>query len=298
MSDRVEIYDIDDAPAIEIASNAGDIVIKKGSSGKAKIALSGPPDAVDNVVIEASPDLISVRYRPEKKKRFFSRRVDMVIAVPPLGTLKVDVASGAVRVRLPMTDVSVSTASGDVRIDKPVQDLTIKVASGDIVADTVERHATINSVNGDVRLASVGDLRVNSASGDVRVNEVSGVGRIKTVSGDVLVGTFGGSELEIKTMSGDARIGLVPGMEVKAKVKTLSGDIRNKITPSEGPRVGAMALDVTSFSGDITLRSAPPLEIAGFDLTGFSDGISLDPAPSEVSDSAEPPVQDEPLTKG
>ncbi|MFC2153341.1 hypothetical protein ACFLQ7_01755, partial [Actinomycetota bacterium] len=67
---------------------------------------------------------------------------------------------------------------------------------------------------------------------------------------------FAGNDLEIKTMSGDVGIGLVPGMVVKAAVKTLSGDFRNRIEPTPGPRVGSMSLTVDSFSGDVTLSSA------------------------------------------
>lgn len=278
MSDRVEMYDVDDAPAIEIANNAGDIVIKKGSPGRAKIALSGSNDAVEAAVVEVSSDLVAIRCRPAKA-RFFTKRVDIVVTAPPGGTLKIDVGAGSVRVRLPMSDVAISAASGEVRVDKPVGDLTIKVASGDVLVDRVERRATISSANGDIRLAAGSDVRINTASGDVRVGEVSEVGRIKSASGDVVVGTFGGSELEVKTMSGDARVGLVPGMEVKAKVKTLSGDIRNKITPSPGARVGTMSLDITSFSGDITLKSAAPLS------AGTSDA-------AEAAETPEPSTED------
>jgi hypothetical protein len=255
MSDRVETYDVDDAPAIEIANNAGDIVIKEGTAGKAKISLSGSPDAVEGAAIEVSSDLITITSRPPKA-RFFSKRVDIVVVAPPGGVLKIELGSGAVRVRLPMTDVAISSASGEVRVDKPVRDLSIKVASGEVRVDRVERQATINSANGNIRIASANDLTINTASGDVRVGEVFEVARIKSASGDVVVGMFGGSELEIKTLSGDSRIGLVPGMEVKARVKTLSGDIRNKITPTPGPRVGSMSLNVTSFSGDITLKTS------------------------------------------
>jgi|GEM_PF-1534685 len=279
MSDRVEVFDVDDAPAIEVSSNAGDIVIKKGDAGRVKIALSGPREAVDDVVVEASADIVSVRSKPAKA-RFFTKRVDIVITVPPGGTLKVDVGSGAVRVRLPMAEVAISAGSGDIRVDKPVGELTIKVGSGDIYVGTVDYQTTIASANGDIRVRNAYDIRCDTASGDVRLGEVSGVGRIKSASGDIVVGRFGGSELEIKTMSGDSRIGIVPGMEVKARIKTLSGDFRNKITKSDQPRVGSMALDVKSFSGDVTLKTASPLS----------------EAPPEPPVAPHPPESPEPLT--
>jgi hypothetical protein len=57
-------------------------------------------------------------------------------------------------------------------------------------------------------------------------------------------------------MSGDCTIGLGPGMVVKTAIKTLSGDFRNRIKPSHGDRTGSMNLTVTSFAGDVTLKSA------------------------------------------
>lgn len=258
MSDRIETFDVDDAPAIEITSNAGDIVIRRGEPGRASIALSGPSEVVEEVMIEVAPDLISIRTKPTKA-RFFTRRVDMIVTVPSGGTLRAEVGAGSLRVLLPMEEVVVSAGSGEVRIDKTVGDLTVKVGSGDVCIGTVSRRATIASAQGDIRVNAGHDLRIDTASGDVRVGEVSGVARIKSASGDVVVLQCGCSQLEVKTMSGDTRLGLVPGMDVKANVKTLSGDFRNRITPSGAPRIGSMTLDVESFSGDVTLNTAEPL---------------------------------------
>ena len=79
---------------------------------------------------------------------------------------------------------------------------------------------------------------------------------IKSATGDIRIRKFAGTDLEIKTMSGDATIGLVPGMIVNAAIKTLSGDLRNRIKPSPGEKTGSMNLTVTSFAGDVTLKSA------------------------------------------
>jgi len=57
-------------------------------------------------------------------------------------------------------------------------------------------------------------------------------------------------------MSGDAHVAIVPGMVVNAAIKTMSGDFRNRIKPSTGERLGSMNLTITSFSGDVILRSA------------------------------------------
>ena len=80
--------------------------------------------------------------------------------------------------------------------------------------------------------------------------------RIKSATGDVRVRKFGGSDLEIKTMSGDVIVGLVSGMVVNAAIKTLSGDLRNRIKSAAGAKTGRMNLTITSFAGDVILKSA------------------------------------------
>ena len=255
MSDRVETYDVSGVPSIEIAAQAGDIVIKPSKEPRVKIVLSGNAEAVDLTQIDASPESISIRSR-QSKGRFFSKRVDIVVSAPPGGYLKVGLASGQLRVRMPLAELVVSTGSGDIRIDETIGSTRIKVASGDVSLSDVVGDADVTSANGDIRIPSAGDISVSTASGDVRIGEATRTITVKSASGDVTVKKFGGSDLEITTMSGDVGIGLLPGLQVDASVKTLSGDFRNRIKPTEGERAGSMSLRVKSFSGDVTLRSA------------------------------------------
>jgi DUF4097 and DUF4098 domain-containing protein YvlB len=255
VSDRVETYDVTGVPSIEIAAQSGDIVIRASSEPKVKIVLTGNADAVDLAQIDASPDSISIRAQ-HTKGRFFNKRVDMVVTAPPGGYLKVDLASGQVRVRLPLAEVAVTTASGDIRIDETVGTARIKVASGDVSLSEVVTDADVTSANGDIKIPIAGDVMVSTASGDVRIGEVARTISVKSASGDVSVKTFGGTDLDITTMSGDIGIGLEPGLHVEASVKTLSGDFRNRIKPTEGDRSGSMSLRVKSFTGNVTLRSA------------------------------------------
>jgi DUF4097 and DUF4098 domain-containing protein YvlB len=157
---------------------------------------------------------------------------------------------------MPLAELVVSTGSGDIRIDETVGSTRIKVASGDVSLSDVVGDAEVTSANGDIRIPNAGDISVSTASGDVRIGEATRTITVKSASGDVTVKKFGGSDLEVTTMSGDVGIGLLPGLQVDASVKTLSGDFRNRIKPTEGDRTGSMSLRVKSFSGDVTLRSA------------------------------------------
>ena len=57
-------------------------------------------------------------------------------------------------------------------------------------------------------------------------------------------------------MSGDSSVALIPGMVVNASIKTMSGDFRNRVKPTAGEKTGSMNLTITSFAGDVTLKTA------------------------------------------
>lgn len=254
MTDRVETYDVAESPAFDIQTNAGDVLVKEWDQSKVKIELTGDTNLVDAAIIDVTADLITVHSR--EKSRMFGRRVHITVTTPPGGSVRARVGAGAIRVRAEMNDVALEAGAGDIRVDEVVKDVTIRVGSGDIMLPEITGDADISSANGDIRIKSVNNLKISTASGDVRLNNVERSARIKSASGDVSVRRFAGTDLEIKTMSGDVRIGLIPNLEVKASIKTLSGDFRNRITASSGERVGVARLEVSSFSGDVTLVSA------------------------------------------
>lgn len=255
MTDRVETYEVAGPPRIDISSSSGDIVVKAGDSDLVTVVLSGDAAAVENTTIDATPDSVVINTKTRKgNRRLFSRGVDIIVTAPEGGSLRIGSASGDVRVRLITDDVEVNSGSGDVRIDKESGHVRVKVASGRVVVDRAVSDADVSSASGDVTVGFAADARINTASGSISVGRVDGTARIKSASGEVRVKDFRGNDLDIATMSGDVSAGLASGRTVDAQIKTLSGDLRNRIEPSDGPRTGSMKLFVRSFSGDVTLN--------------------------------------------
>ena len=256
MSDRIETYDVGQSPEVSLFLHAGDIRFKSGDEGSVKIELAGSTEAVDAIEIDASADSVAIRSGTTRRRWFGGGTVDATVSIPANSDVTVHNGAGDVFIGVTTKDLEVHTGSGDIRVDDVEGSADLKVGSGDIRTGDVGGTARISSASGDVRLDSANDITVSTAAGDLYVGELVDTARIKSATGDIRIRRFGGSDLEIKTMSGDCTIGLVPGMVVNAAIKTMSGDFRNRIKPSGGEKIGSMNLTVTSFSGDVTLKSA------------------------------------------
>jgi DUF4097 and DUF4098 domain-containing protein YvlB len=256
MSERVVKVDVDGPPAIDVSVSAGNVIVRPGNDDEVKVILTGAAEVVDEASVDVTPDSVTVRSSSQKpSRRFFSKSMDVAISVPAGVRVRVAIASGDVRIRVDAEDVEVNSSRGDIRIDKVAKDVRIKAASGDVTVSRCGREFSVSSASGDIRVDHAVDAVIKSASGDVVMGRVDGLARIRTASGDVKVRNYQGIDLDISTMSGDVFVGLAAGRTVGASIKTLSGDFRNKIKPANGERTGAMALSISSFSGDVTLTS-------------------------------------------
>jgi len=257
MTDRVVKFDVDGAPTIDVSIAAGNVIVRSGTEGKVKVTLSGASEMVEGASVDITPDSVTIRSpRQERGRRFSSKAMDVAINVPDGVRVRVRIGSGDVRIRVDAEDVDISSGKGDVRIDKVTGYARIKVASGDINVTRCDGEFNAKSASGDIRVDHVRGATVKTASGDVVIGQADDIAQVRSASGNVKVRDFRGSDLDISTMSGNVFVGLASGRTVEASIKTLSGDFRNKVKPGAGERTGTMALNVSSFSGDITLTSA------------------------------------------
>ncbi|RLA49688.1 MAG: hypothetical protein DRQ98_13830 [Gammaproteobacteria bacterium] len=257
MTERIVKFDVDGPPTIDVSITAGNVIVRPGTEGKAKVMLSGAPELVDGASVDITPDSVTIRSaRQEQRRRFSSEAMDVAINVPDGVRVRVRIGAGDVRLRVDAEDVDISSGMGDVRIDNVTGHARIKVASGDINVTRCDGEFNAKSASGDIRVDHVGGATVKTASGDVVIGQANDIVQVRSASGNVKVRDFRGSDLDISTMSGNVFVGLAPGRIVEASIKTLSGDFRNKVKPGDGDRTDTMALNVSSFSGDVTLTSA------------------------------------------
>jgi len=175
-----------------------------------------------------------------------------------LEQVKVDAASGDVR----LSDISGSAvvvgASGNVRIASIGGDLKVTTASGDVAVQTACGDCSIQSASGDVTLGVVeGDLGVKTASGHVTVRTADGSVRARTASGDVELGRVRTGRTEIDAVSGDVKVGVERGIAVWLDVASLSGGVHSTLQPTDAAAGGAKTLQlrVQTVSGHVELAA-------------------------------------------
>ena len=254
MSKRKHTFEVDGPPRIDVRIRSGDVTIKASGDGAVTVRLSGDSETVELTSVDATHDSVSVRSRPPKQ-RWFSKSMDVSIAAPAGGVVRLNVGAGDVLVRVPLTSLDVKVASGDVRIDESVDEVRVKLASGDVSVRDKAGEASIVSASGDIRVSEANEISVSTGSGSVILGSVAGTTKVKSASGDLKIHDFSGPELVVTTMSGDVTLGLAPGKKIEATISAVSGELRNRIDPSGDDPTEPMTLSVKSFSGDVTLRS-------------------------------------------
>lgn len=165
---------------------------------------------------------------------------------------EVDGRDVRIEVRMPRRDVNWGDGS-DLKIQVPHESrVSFEGVSTDLVVESVRGGVRLHSVSGDIDVSDVeGEVMVKTVSGDVEVDDARGRARIASVSGD----------LELVMSVVDARVDSVSGdVEVQLRefdalfAETVSGELE-----VEGMLNPSGEIDLSSVSGDITLRLDPPV---------------------------------------
>jgi putative adhesin len=184
-------------------------------------------------------------------------RVD--IELPMRSKLHVSSVSAQVRADGGYGDCRVSTVSGDSAIELVAGNIKADSVSGDFALETLTGSAAVSTASGDVTLGElVGDVTFRAASGSLSVRHLQGGVNAQTSSGDTTVAAAANGAVSVQTASGEVQIGIPEGTAAKLDLRTHSGEVRNTLTPSDGPADGdeRLTAQVRTHSGDISVQRA------------------------------------------
>ena len=221
-------------------------------------------NAVENTRIELLPRgdghevVVDV---PRRIGSFFGRdpKIRIDVKAPHGASLSFETASADVTSRGRLGTVRGRTASGDVTVPA-AEEVRVQTASGDLRIGDVSGTAELRTASGDVRAGTVrGTLDASVVSGDLRVEAAEVGGVAAAVSGDIELGAVREGEVTVRTVSGDVTVGVRQGSRVHVDVSTVTGDLKSDLDLSddapegEGPLVDVRGKTV---SGDLRLKRA------------------------------------------
>lgn len=221
-------------------------------------------EAVAETTVELRPDgdghevVVEV---PRRHGVFFGRepRIRIEVHAPHDASLSFRTASADVSATGRLGTVRGKTASGDVTVPLAAE-VRVETASGALRIGDVAGDAELRSASGDIRVGTVGGSFDGSVvSGDLRVAAAARGGAAAAVSGDIELASVTEGELSVRSVSGDVTVGVRQGSRVHVDVTTVSGDLESELDlddaapEGEGPLVDLRGRTV---SGDLRVRRA------------------------------------------
>jgi DUF4097 and DUF4098 domain-containing protein YvlB len=191
----------------------------------------------------------------------FPRRGAVVvdIALPSGSRLNASAASANITAEGRYADCRFASASGDLEVGSVVGNLKADTASGGIAVRDINGSATVSTASGDAIIGDLdGDVKFRAASGALAVTRLHGNVNAQTASGDVTIGTAVNGGVSVQTASGEVVVGIAEGTAAQLDLRSHSGEVRNSLTPSDGPADGDERLIVhaRTASGDIVIQRA------------------------------------------
>jgi DUF4097 and DUF4098 domain-containing protein YvlB len=101
-------------------------------------------------------------------------------------------------------------------------------------------------------------MTFRAASGALTVRRLHGNLNAQMASGDVNVAVAVNGGVSVQTASGDVVVGVAEGTAAQLDLRSRSGEVRNLLTPTDGPAAGDQTLVVhaRTASGDVIVQRA------------------------------------------
>lgn len=267
---------VNDGDVLELHNIAGDITITGTTGNDLRIdALKSGRRGRDDIDVDIVQRGSRVEVRTRTRRGRDSRgNVDYTLRVPAGMVLDVHTVSGNVKATNLDGRASLRAVSGDIVASGLTQLDGAETLSGDVrvSSTTVTSNANVKTTSGNVTLSDIkaGGLKVTSVSGDVRLDDVSTTRlEVTSLSGDV---EFSGplsstGRYTINSHSGDVRFRPSDQTGFALTAGSFSGSVHSdlpitmqKVAGGRGQRNihgvvgdGSASVEVTTFSGDITI---------------------------------------------
>ena len=191
----------------------------------------------------------------------FPRRGAVVVdvALPNGSRLQASAASANIRAEGRYSDCTLASASGDVSVETVTGNIKAETASGAVTVDAVKGNIAIATASGDVTIGDLdGGVKFRAASGSLTVGRLRGNVNAQVASGDVTVTTAVNGGVSVQTASGEVVVGIAEGTAAELDLRSRSGEVRNSLTPSDGPAEGdeTLAVHARTASGDVIIQRA------------------------------------------
>jgi Putative adhesin len=206
---------------------------------------------IANPPVEQKEDTIHIGKEFPHVRNF---SINYTIEVPHGTQVTTAVASGTQDIRGVAGPVKVQSASGSIRVAQIERDAQLNTASGSVDATDVGDDVHANSASGNVSVANVkGDVRINAITGTIHVMKTGGRVEAETASGSVDVQ---GVANDVKAHSASGRLSIQgnPSSNCLWELKTASGSVDLRVPPS-----ASFELSASAVSGDI--RADVPIVI-------------------------------------
>src|SRR6266852_3498335 len=241
---------------LELPNASGDVDITGSADGKVHVrgevrasgfGFDNPQKRLDDTLanppIEQRGDTIRIG---KEMSHLRNISVAYTILVPRDTEVSATVASGAQTIRGVRGPVKVQAASGSIRVERTERYTQLTTASGSVSASDIGNDLRVSSASGSVTVSDIkGDVRVSALSGVIRVSKPGARVEADTASGEVEIQ---GASNDVKAHAASGRVFVQgnPGGDSYWDLKTVSGGVQLNVPASANLRLSADAV-----SGDI-----------------------------------------------
>ena len=148
------------------------------------------------------------------------------------GPVRIQAASGSIRVEKIDRDAQLATASGSVSASDIGSDVHVSSASGNVTVSNTKGDVSVKAVSGVIRISQPGGrVEAGTASGEIEIQGATNDVKAHAASGRVYVqgNPVGQCYWDLKTVSGGVQFSVPASANFQLSAEAVSGEIRADI---------------------------------------------------------------------